>query len=114
MIGVSCAILILLFFFQRLGTSKLGHCFAPIIILWFFANFCVGIYNIVTWHPGESTFSPGAVSAYSPLMHCAHCLQTSHTDVLFTTLHLSGLLSRPPNIAMDRTLCEAFESHSDC
>ncbi len=51
-IGVSCAILILLFVFQRLGTSKLGHLFAPIILLWFFANFCIGIYNIIVWHPG--------------------------------------------------------------
>lgn len=49
---MSCAILILLFVFQRLGTSKLGHLFAPVILLWFFANFCIGIYNIVIWHPG--------------------------------------------------------------
>ena len=55
MIGISCAILVLLFTFQRLGTSKLGHCFAPVILLWFFANFCIGIYNIVKWRPGELT-----------------------------------------------------------
>lgn len=53
-IGISCAVLVLLFFFQRLGTSKLGHMFAPIILLWFLANFCIGIYNIVRWHPGKS------------------------------------------------------------
>lgn len=59
-IGISCAILILLFIFQRLGTSKLGHCFAPVIILWFVANFIIGIYNIVKWHPGELLPRPTA------------------------------------------------------
>ncbi|BDA46994.1 Potassium transporter 5 [Coccomyxa sp. Obi] len=49
--GISCAVLVLLYVFQRLGTSKLGVAFAPVILLWFFSNFCVGIYNIVTWYP---------------------------------------------------------------
>jgi hypothetical protein len=51
-IGISCAVVVLLYFFQRLGTSKLGHFFAPVILVWFFANFCIGIYNIVVWYPG--------------------------------------------------------------
>lgn len=57
-IGISCAVLVLLYFFQRLGTSKLGHFFAPMILLWFFSNFCIGIYNIVTWRPGMFRISP--------------------------------------------------------
>ena len=51
-IGISCAVLVLLYVFQRLGTSKLGVVFAPVILLWFFSNFCIGIYNIVVWYPG--------------------------------------------------------------
>ena len=50
--GISCAVLVLLYAFQRLGTSILGHLFAPIILLWFLAIFCVGVFNIATWNPG--------------------------------------------------------------
>ncbi|KAL0724884.1 hypothetical protein Bca4012_039483 [Brassica carinata] len=40
-VGVSVAILILLFAFQRFGTDKVGFSFAPIILLWF--TFLTGI-----------------------------------------------------------------------
>ena len=53
-IGISCAVLVLLYTFQRLGTSRLGILFAPVILLWFFSIFCVGIYNIITWRPGAA------------------------------------------------------------
>ena len=43
-IGVSCAILILLFFAQPLGITKLGSVFAPIVIIWLLFNFTFGIY----------------------------------------------------------------------
>lgn len=43
-IGVSCAILVLLFLLQPLGISKLASCFAPIVIVWLLLNFCYGIY----------------------------------------------------------------------
>ncbi|KAL8648546.1 MAG: hypothetical protein Q9210_004926 [Variospora velana] len=48
-VGTSCAILVLLFLIQPFGTSKIGSCFAPIVILWLFLNFSFGIYNLV-WH----------------------------------------------------------------
>jgi K+ transporter len=60
-IGISCAVLVALYAFQRLGTSRLGILFAPVILLWFAAIFCVGIYNIVTWYPGVQ------LSCMSPL-----------------------------------------------
>ena len=60
-IGISCAVLVLLYAFQRLGTSVLGHLFAPIILLWFLAIFCVGVFNIATWYPG---------ARYMPLFQC--------------------------------------------
>ena len=78
---MSCAILILLFVFQRLGTSKLGHLFAPVILLWFFANFCIGIYNIIVWHPGMpfSSHETGERIHCSPawLCTCICCVMIS-------------------------------------
>ena len=46
-VGISCGILVLLFLGQSVGTSKLGHVFAPVLILFFLSNAAVGIYNIV-------------------------------------------------------------------
>lgn len=46
-VGVTCAILILLFLIQPLGTSKIGSAFAPIVIIWLLFNFCFGIYNLI-------------------------------------------------------------------
>ena len=43
-IGTSCAILILLFLIQPLGTAKIGSAFAPIVIIWLLFNFSFGIY----------------------------------------------------------------------
>lgn len=78
-IGISCAVLVLLYIFQRLGTSKLGVAFAPVILLWFFSNFCVGIYNIVTWYPGAPSPSPSSYQLHPALQHeCfpAFCVNT--------------------------------------
>ncbi len=46
-VGISCAILVLLFLGQSYGTSKLGHVFAPVLVLFFVSNAAVGVYNIV-------------------------------------------------------------------
>ena len=46
-VGTSCAILILLFLIQPLGTSKIGTAFAPVVIIWLFFNLAFGIYNLV-------------------------------------------------------------------
>ncbi len=43
-VGTSCAILILLFLIQPLGTSKIGSLFAPIVIIWLTFNLAFGIY----------------------------------------------------------------------
>ncbi len=51
-VGVTCAILVLLFAFQRFGTSKVGFTFAPIVLLWFTANVMVNLYNIIVYYPG--------------------------------------------------------------
>ncbi|KAI9727857.1 MAG: hypothetical protein M1834_007903 [Cirrosporium novae-zelandiae] len=46
-IGVSCAILILLFLLQPFGTSKLASLFSPIVIIWLSFNAAFGIYNLI-------------------------------------------------------------------
>ena len=48
-VGISCGILVLLFLGQSVGTSKLGHAFAPVLVLFFLSNAAVGIYNIVRY-----------------------------------------------------------------
>ena len=43
-VGVSCAILVLLFLVQPFGTTKLASSFAPIVIIWLMFNLIFGIY----------------------------------------------------------------------
>lgn len=52
-VGISCAILFLLFVFQRVGTSKVGFTFAPIVLVWFAANVMINLYNIIIYYPGD-------------------------------------------------------------
>lgn len=46
-VGITCGILILLFFIQPFGTTKLATTFAPIVIIWLSFNFGFGVYNLV-------------------------------------------------------------------
>lgn len=58
-VGVSCAILVLLFLIQPLGIVKIGSTFAPIVIIWLMFNFTFGIYNLVKYdHTVLKAFSP--------------------------------------------------------
>ena len=43
-IGISCAILVLVFLVQRFGTAKVAVCFAPVVMFWLILNFAFGIY----------------------------------------------------------------------
>ena len=47
-VGISCAILIVLYLVQPFGTTKLGSSFAPIVIVWLTFNLTFGIYVITT------------------------------------------------------------------
>ena len=58
--GVSAAILFLLFLGQRLGASKIGFLFSPILILWFIVNSAVGVYNIAKYMPDVFKVSSSA------------------------------------------------------
>lgn len=48
-IGVTCAILILLFVVQPLGISKLTIVFSPIVMVWLFLNAGFGVYNLAKY-----------------------------------------------------------------
>ncbi|KAF1942432.1 potassium transporter [Clathrospora elynae] len=48
-IGVTCAILILLFCLQPLGITKLTFVFSPIVIIWLALNASFGIYNLANY-----------------------------------------------------------------
>ena len=64
-IGVSCAILILLFLIQPLGTSKIASTFAPIVMVWLLFNAVFGIYNLALFdHSVLKAFSPYFAGAY--------------------------------------------------
>ena len=43
-VGVSCAILVVLFVVQPLGITKISSAWAPIVIIWLIFNFCFGVY----------------------------------------------------------------------
>ncbi|XXG94168.1 hypothetical protein Hte_000420 [Hypoxylon texense] len=58
-VGTSCAILVVLFCLQPLGTTKLASLFAPIVILWLGFNAGFGVYNLVVYdHSVLKAFSP--------------------------------------------------------
>ncbi|XP_043694662.1 potassium transporter 5-like [Telopea speciosissima] len=48
-VGISIAILILLFGFQRYGTDIVGYSFAPLISIWFLFIGCIGVYNLIKY-----------------------------------------------------------------
>ncbi|KAG2497281.1 hypothetical protein HYH03_004865 [Edaphochlamys debaryana] len=58
-VGVSIAILVLLYAIQPMGTGKISFIFAPVVALWLAANAGVGTYNLVT-------FGAGAFKGLSP------------------------------------------------
>ncbi|KAH9321086.1 hypothetical protein KI387_015725 [Taxus chinensis] len=51
-VGISAAILLLLFLVQSYGTGKVSFLFSPVTIIWFVANTLIGVYNIVKYYPG--------------------------------------------------------------
>ncbi|EEA24373.1 potassium transporter, putative [Talaromyces marneffei ATCC 18224] len=58
-VGVSCAIIVLVFLIQPFGTGKIANTFAPIVILWMFFNLTFGIYNLVRYDASVfRAFSP--------------------------------------------------------
>lgn len=50
-VWLSVVLLVGLFGFQRCGTSKVSLSFSPIMLMWFATNVCIGVYNIIVYHP---------------------------------------------------------------
>lgn len=64
-IGVSCAILIVLFGLQPFGITKLASSFAPIVMIWLLFNLVFGIYNLAVHDASVlKAFSPYFAGAY--------------------------------------------------
>lgn len=64
-VGVSCAILVVLFAIQPFGTTKIASTFAPIVIIWLFFNLAFGIYNLVLFdHSVLKAFNPNYAIQY--------------------------------------------------
>jgi KUP system potassium uptake protein len=59
-IGITDAILVILFLVQPLGITKITFAFAPIIIIWLAFNAVFGIYNLVKFDASVfKAFNPG-------------------------------------------------------
>ncbi|KAL3609590.1 hypothetical protein D5086_000610 [Populus alba] len=64
-VGVSIAILIVLFTLQRLGTDKVGFAFAPVIFLWFSFIGGIGLFNLFKYDLGVlRAFNPKYIIDY--------------------------------------------------
>ncbi|GMH06904.1 hypothetical protein Nepgr_008744 [Nepenthes gracilis] len=48
---LACVILVGLFALQYCGTHKVAVIFAPIVCIWLFSIFAIGLYNIISWNP---------------------------------------------------------------
>ena len=48
---LACVILVGLFALQHCGTHKVAFLFAPIVLIWLFCIFSIGLYNVVRWNP---------------------------------------------------------------
>ncbi|KAF3317355.1 hypothetical protein TWF173_011007 [Orbilia oligospora] len=64
-VGISCAILVLLFVIQPFGVTKLTVAFSPIVVLWLLFNAVFGVYNLVKFdHTVLRAFSPYFAGAW--------------------------------------------------
>lgn len=48
---IACVILIGLFALQHCGTQKVAFMFAPVVFIWLFSIFGIGLYNTIHWNP---------------------------------------------------------------
>ena len=58
-IPITIVILVLLFFFQSVGTTRVGKVFGPIIVVWFFVLATLGVYRMVE--------APQVMAAINPI-----------------------------------------------
>ncbi|KAK6362611.1 hypothetical protein TWF730_000067 [Orbilia blumenaviensis] len=64
-VGISCAILVVLFVIQPFGVTRLTVAFSPIVVLWLLFNAVFGIYNLVKFdYTVLKAFSPYFAGAW--------------------------------------------------
>ncbi|GKU96315.1 hypothetical protein SLEP1_g9565 [Rubroshorea leprosula] len=64
-VGISVAILLVLFLCQRFGTDKVGFSFAPIVSVWFAFISGIGLYNLFKYEVGVlRAFNPYYIVKY--------------------------------------------------
>lgn len=62
---IACVILVGLFALQHCGTHKVAFLFAPIVFIWLFSIFGIGLYNTIYWNPKiVRAFSPHYIIKY--------------------------------------------------
>lgn len=62
---LASVILVGLFALQHCGTHKVAFLFAPIVCIWLFSIFGVGLYNVIYWNPKiVHAFSPHYIVKY--------------------------------------------------
>ena len=86
-VGISVAVLLVIFCLQRLGSSRIGFLYSPILITWFLVNATIGVYNIVKWQPdvfkavspsyAVRYFQSGSRGAWLSLGGCVLCITGS-------------------------------------
>ena len=57
-VPITCAVLFLLFLFQRRGTKRVGLVFGPVMLLWFLTIAVLGVFSIVR--------QPSVLAAFNP------------------------------------------------
>lgn len=63
--GITVAILVVLFSMQRFGTDKVGALFAPIILIWFLFIGGIGLFNLFKYDLGVlKAFNPKYIVDY--------------------------------------------------
>ena len=53
-VGISAAILVILFIGQGFGTRRIAWLFSPIIVIWLLANLSIAIYNLSTYGAADA------------------------------------------------------------
>ena len=86
-VGISVAVIVVVFCLQRLGSSRIGFLYSPILITWFLVNATIGVYNIIKWQPdvfkaisphyAVRYFQSGSKGAWLSLGGCVLCITGS-------------------------------------
>ncbi|GAA5833011.1 hypothetical protein JCM3766R1_000398 [Sporobolomyces carnicolor] len=73
-VGISCAVLVLLWLLQTAGTRRIGSIFAPIMVVWFCLNLVTGAINVSHY--------PGIFRAFDPSRAVMLFVRTKNYDIL--------------------------------